>query len=113
MLCSQHEIEVFFIWQPNIHYGEKIFDDFERAMITHPALLSIGTFKEQDGIYQTKALRTTYEAIEKWGGKEFNHFYNLSHIFYEIDSPIYIDSMHLGPQGNEIVAKKIFEIIKK
>jgi hypothetical protein len=101
-----------FIWQPILLYGDKVLDKFENAMVEHPALLSTGDFREKDGVYQQKALTKTYQLIENSSFKEFN-FYNLSRVFDNVDEPIYIDWMHLGPRGNEIVANKISNIIRE
>lgn len=110
-VCENYGITVFFIWQPVLVYGEKLVDDFERSMIANPALLSIGTFREKDGEYQGEAMKTTYHLVEATSFEDIEQFHNLSHVFDRADEPLYIDWVHLGPRGNEIVARTILDII--
>ena len=111
LVCENYGITVFHIWQPILVYGEKHLNEFEQSMIVNPALVSIFTFREKDGVYLAKAMKTTYHLIEVTSFEEFKYFHNLSHVFDNVDEPIYIDWVHLGPKGNEIVANKILDII--
>ena len=44
--------------------------------------------------------------------KACDSFFDISNIFDGMDKPIYIDAVHIGPTGNEIVANKISKLIK-
>jgi len=110
-ICDKHQIVPYFIWQPTLTYGNKTLNKFEKALIENPALLSIGSFNKQDGISQTKVLNMTYQMIEENSFQGMN-FYNLSHIFDLISDPTYVDFVHLGRRGNEIIAEKLLQIIK-
>ncbi len=111
-VCNSYGIDTIFIWQPILMYGNKRLNEFEESMVNNPALLSIGTFRTKDGIYQKKALETTYHLVEKASFLEFPNFYNFSHVFDRSgDEPLYIDWVHLGPKGNSIVAQQINKII--
>ena len=112
-VCDSYGIKVLFIWQPVLFYGNKPLNEFEKSMIDNPALLAIGTFRSKDGLYQKKAIETTYRLLEKTSLSLYPNFYNFSHIFDRSgNEPIYIDWMHLGPKGNDIVAREIANIIK-
>jgi hypothetical protein len=43
--------------------------------------------------------------------KACDSFFDISKMFDGMDKPIYIDAVHIGPTGNEIVANKISKLI--
>jgi len=51
------------------------------------------------------------KAKERLSKREHEYIYFLGNIFDEVDEPIYIDWVHVGPNGNQIVATEIFRHI--
>jgi hypothetical protein len=45
--------------------------------------------------------------------KENNWFYDISSLFKNHNQTLYIDEVHYNDKGNEIIAKQIYETIKK
>jgi len=109
-IANNYSIKVIFIWQPVLLYGNKFLNEFEKAMVDNHALLDIGSYNYENGKYQKRAIESTYKLVEHLSQ---NNFYNFSHIFDNYcNESIYIDWVHLGPKGNNIVASKIADIIK-
>jgi hypothetical protein len=111
-ICDRYGIRAVFIWQPTLLYTKKKLNSFEQSMLDNPALISIGNFREQEGVYQEKAIRATYRLLSEAHFDGIGSFHNLSNIFDDVDEPIYIDWVHLGPRGNEIIAKRMAGIIR-
>jgi hypothetical protein len=40
------------------------------------------------------------------------HFYSLVHIFDECDALMFIDTGHVTPMGNEVIAKRMLDIMQ-
>jgi hypothetical protein len=56
--------------------------------------------------------KAVYEAARaRLSGRDDEGIYFLGDVFDEIDDPIYIDWMHIGPNGNEIIARSMFEYL--
>ncbi len=51
-------------------------------------------------------------ARKKFSQRESENIFFIANIFDEVNEPIYIDWIHFSPSGNEIVAGKIYELIK-
>ncbi len=111
-LCEASGVHCYFFIQPCLAWGDKPLEEFERAMVDHPALLAAGSFVEADGIYQTKAMRAAYRMLEDVK-LPAEALHNLSHVFDGISEPIYIDQVHVGAAGNAIIAEKIAQVVAK
>lgn len=109
-ICEVHQIDCYFIWQPSLLFGAKPKSEFESAMYSSPALLDIAGLNYRNGVYQQRALSATYESVQKVSN-DYYKFYNLSRIFDSITETVFIDYVHLGPHGNELVAESIANII--
>jgi len=111
-VCEYQNIVPIFIWQPHLLFGNKPNSEFEKALIKNPTLLSIGSFNQKEGIYLSKAMKTTYTILEN-EGVNIHGFYNFSRIFDDIKETLFLDYMHLGREGNTIVSKQIVKIINE
>jgi len=59
-----------------------------------------------------RSQRAVYDAAkENISGRKNEGTYFIGDIFDAIDEPISIAWMHIGPNGNSIVAGKIFEVL--
>jgi lysophospholipase L1-like esterase len=105
MLGEKYGFKTAFFWQPALLYGKKPLDPFEQAIFDETALGDQGqgagarskTFLAIQAVYAEAERRSTPS-----GGFVF-----LGHIFDQVHEPIYIDWMHVGPRGNEIIAGAI------
>ncbi|HEV2350293.1 MAG TPA: SGNH/GDSL hydrolase family protein [Terriglobia bacterium] len=88
VLAREYGFDAFFFWQPYVLYGKKPLVLFEQNMLDDRAIHDV--YKEAD----RRAAET---------GK----FIFLGGVFDRVKEPVYIDSVHLGPLGNEIIAGAI------
>ena len=50
-------------------------------------------------------------AARQLSGREAEGIYFLGNLFDDTDEPIYIDWIHIGARGNELVAREMFRLI--
>jgi len=108
-LCGLYGVRCYFFVQPYLLAGDKPLEEFEGAMVSHPSLLAVGSFDETEGMYQARAMRAAYDAMENL--KAQARLYNLFRIFDRVAEPIYIDHIHLSAAGNSAVAKRMAQVI--
>lgn len=63
----------------------------------------------EGNLYQEQCMLFRQEA--KKIAEKYEHIYDLSHIFDQDD--VYIDDCHVYEYGNTIVAREIYEVVKK
>jgi lysophospholipase L1-like esterase len=90
-----------FFWQPNLFY----------ARPSIPLELKLDCYKDNGGrlavlLKKTYCLIAAKEDLPK-------EFVNISDIFSDMPQPLYTDFCHITEEANQIVAKRIFEAIKK
>jgi lysophospholipase L1-like esterase len=85
MLAKEYGFDTYFFWQPYVLYGKKPLDPFEQ------------TLTESDAIH------AVYEEADRRAA-ENRDFIFLGRVFDQTKEPVYIDTVHLGPRGNEIIA---------
>jgi lysophospholipase L1-like esterase len=88
LLAKEYGFDAYFFWQPYVLYGKKPLVPFEQSM------------------WDDKAIYAVYEEAGRRAA-ETGNFVFLGRIFDQVKAPIYIDSVHLGPLGNEIIAGTI------
>ena len=101
-LSNEYGFKALFFWQPNLYSLNRNMNDFERSIIN---LSSPVLIKSQKAVYEAAKARLT--------GRQNEAIYFLGDIFDELDEPIYIDWMHIGPNGNKIVARRMFEYLNE
>jgi len=97
-LAQKYGFKFGFFWQPIISIGKKPLTDEEQDMrrLMDPALVAL-----YDSVYR----------IIEQSASEYESLYYMGHIFDEYKSGIWIDDAHITPAGNQIVAKKMINII--
>jgi hypothetical protein len=97
-LAQKYSFKFGFFWQPMISIGKKPLTDEERdiKLLMDPALVAL-----YDSVYR----------IIEQSASEYENLYYMGHIFDEYRSGIWIDFAHKTPAGNQIVAKKMINII--
>lgn len=88
LLAKEYGFEAYFFWQPYVQYGRKPLVQFEQVLI------------------EDEAIHAVYEEADRRATKT-GSFVFLGRIFDQTQEPIYIDTVHLGPLGNEIIAGAI------
>jgi lysophospholipase L1-like esterase len=88
-------------WQPSLYYGQKPLVPFEKTKTD-----ALG------GDPRDATIRAAYEEAEQ-RSKRSQNFVFLGHVFDSVLEPLYIDQVHLGPQGNHLVADAIVEYLKE
>jgi lysophospholipase L1-like esterase len=97
--------KLYCFWQPSLYYGHKPRTAFEQElpdvnptdMARNPWSLLIA------GAYQEAEIRATQNG----------DFVFMGGLFDTTSNPIYLDSAHLGPRGNELAAQAIATYVKE
>jgi lysophospholipase L1-like esterase len=96
-LGNAYGFKTYFFWQPCLFYGSKTNGPFERELIKmkSPELV--------------RAILAVYAEAERRSATP-GSFVFLGRVFDQISEPLFIaDGVHLGPRGNEILARAIAE----
>ena len=105
MLGEKYGFKTAFFWQPTLLYGKKPLDPFEQSIFDETALADGG--KSAGAKSKTfRAIQAVYQEAESRSAAT-GEFVFLGHIFDQVHEPIYIDWMHVGPRGNEMIAAAI------
>jgi hypothetical protein len=91
--------EIYFFIQPNLITTKKKLTQYEKGII------------ESRDIKKIQFCKNFHEKLNK-KIKNLNNIINLESIFDNEDDTIFIDEAHVADKGNEIIAKKIYEIIQ-
>jgi len=101
-ICKMNNIKPYFFYQP-------ILTEKTKKNITEIEHIALKKYKKIDEEMYGKMFEITRQKLSKYDCK----FNDLRDIFYGEHSQIYYDHCHFNDTGNLIVAKRIFEIIKK
>ena len=95
-LSRAYNFRYLLVWQPTIFTKARKSTD-EKALLTYD--------KMHPEILYPIATRRLRE-------KKLKNFYDLTSIFDDTDQSVFIDECHVTPQGNQIIAEKLVEILK-
>jgi lysophospholipase L1-like esterase len=95
-LGQQYGFTTYFFWQPASQYGSKPFVAYERQALADSQVLDPDMRGPVMVAYREAERRSTSGGFVFLGG-----------IFDEEADPIYLDDVHLGPRGNQLVAEAI------
>ncbi len=100
-LAKEYGFKAFFFWQPNIFsLGRRHLNPYETRMLDQSSPVLI---ESQRRVYLA--------AKERFSNREAEGVHFLGDLFDDVEEPIYIDWHHVGPNGNEIVAKEMLRRI--
>lgn len=102
-MARAYDFQAFFFWQPSLYGSSKKLDWQEQAALQ---LFSQGA-DSYAAPYATASYRLAAERSR--GGR----FTDLGGFFDDLTEPVFIDCVHLGPEGNRKVAQKIAESLNK
>jgi hypothetical protein len=100
LLGKQYGFRAIFAWYPNLAVGHKELTPYEQQVLN----MEYQRFPDLGAMYQA-----TYQK-----GRELKNpdFYYLGDLLDDQKSSLYVGISHLKPQGNEIVAERLFEILE-
>ena len=107
-IAEAYNIEARFVLQPNAMIGTEFLE-----------LSYLDNTVKQKIVDEKKSFEAFYslarQEIRKHCSQHNNcdKFLDFSGVFNSYKMPIYIDSVHVGPFGNTIVARKLFESLLK
>jgi lysophospholipase L1-like esterase len=101
-LGQAYGFESYFFWQPILMFGERKKTAFERVVAEHPALNDEAA---------DEAIRAVYREADRRASAGSYVF--LGRVFDGVDQLVYVDGVHLGPYGNELIAGAILAEIKQ
>lgn len=100
-LSNEYGFDAYFFWQPNLFSMTRKMHDYEADIVAAASPIWV------------ESQRLVYEAARRrLSQKESENVFFLGDIFNEVREPIYADWCHIGPLGNEIVAKEIFSQLR-
>ncbi|MDT7041538.1 SGNH/GDSL hydrolase family protein [Candidatus Nitronereus thalassa] len=102
-LAKEYGFQVFFFWQPNLLSGTRNLLPYEAEILRN----------NSTPVFRESQRKVFFEAKARLSDKEDENIYFLGNMFDDVAEPIYIDWCHVGPKGNEIVAKEIGQRIQK
>ena len=100
-LGQTYGFKYFFIVPPIVSLGNKSLTPEEREM--KDAL--------ESNVALNKLLTAVYQKIERESSK-YQNLYSMVHIFDRYDFLIWIDGGHVTPLGNQLIAKRMLDIIQ-
>jgi lysophospholipase L1-like esterase len=100
-LGSEYGFKACFFWQPNLF-------SMSRARLSH--------FEERIIEEESATLMASQKAVYEAAKARFSHrqdenIFFLGGIFDDVDQPVYIDWHHIGPGGNEIIARAMIQCV--
>jgi hypothetical protein len=103
-LARAYNFKVIFFWQPSLASGNKPLTAFEEQFRSE-----LQGSPQANSLAMLKAVNEEAERRSMQGGD----FVFLGGIFDSVQEPVYIDHlMHLGPRGNQIVARAIAQAMQ-
>jgi lysophospholipase L1-like esterase len=101
-LAHHFGIQCLFVWQPVLLTGSKPLSSEEKPMVQR--------VETQLRPGSTALLRATYELVK---GIQRPDFLYLGDVFAGSDKTMFVDYSHPGPDGNRVIAQKIFDFASK
>lgn len=98
-LSRMHNFKFYCFLQPMLGYGHKPLVPYERQLADFAAKTPF--ISGTTAVYEEAVRRSAASPM----------FVNLANVFDTIPAPLYIDEVHVGPQGNELAARTIANYI--
>ncbi|MDP9264098.1 MAG: hypothetical protein M3O85_07250 [Acidobacteriota bacterium] len=101
-MAHAYGFQAFFFWQPSLYHTGKKLDWHERA--------ALQLFFQGADSYAAPYARASYRLAEERGHN--GKFAYLGNLFDDQTEPVFIDCVHLGPEGNRSIALRIAESLQ-
>lgn len=96
-LAKAYGFETYFFWQPNLFsLTRSHLTSYEQMTIENASSTLVSS---QQAVYEM--------AKKRFSGRQDENIFFLGNIFDELEEPIYSDWHHIGPHGNEIIAREM------
>lgn len=102
VLGNAYGFKAYCFWQPILLFGGKSKTLFEDVYMEHPAFNDKDENRAVDAVYREAERRATLN----------ESFVFLGHVFDRVRDPIYVDAVHLGPRGNEMIAETLAQTLR-
>lgn len=102
-IADMHSIKFYSFIQP------MLFSKKKPVSLHEASVMRMNEIAWEGNLYQEQCMLFRQEA--KKIAEKYEHIYDLSHIFDQDD--VYIDDCHVYEYGNTIVAREIYEVVKK
>jgi hypothetical protein len=100
LLAKQYSFRPIFAWYPNLAVGHKELTPYEQQVLR----LQYEQFPDLGEMYQSVYNRS--------GEINRPNFYNLADVVDDQKSSLYVGISHMKPEGDQIVAERLFEILE-
>ena len=100
LLAKQYGFRAIFAWYPNLAVGHKELTPYEQQVLN----MEYQKFPDLGAMYQA-----TYQKGRELKNPDFHY---LGDLLDEQKSSLYVGISHLKPEGNEIVANRLFDILE-
>jgi lysophospholipase L1-like esterase len=104
-LSTVYDFKLYWFWQPSLYYGHKPRTLFEKEL---PEVNATDAAQNPSSLL----IADVYQEAENRAAKN-GDFVFMGGIFDSISEALYLDSAHLGPRGNELVAQAIANYVEK
>lgn len=102
-LGEAYHFKFYGFWQPMLFSGHKPLDLFERQIAEFDA--------KSKARFDARPAVVAYEEAERRAAA--GGFVSLTGVFDGVSEAVYLDEMHLGPRGNELVANAIAKYMEE
>ena len=100
-LSKEYGFQYAWFWQPVIFAGHKPLTQEEQKIFT----------AYSKGIYETDLEYKAMEQVFRAGGRP--HLFDISDTFDHCTQTVYVDYVHVSPQGNQLVAQRMFALLQE
>jgi hypothetical protein len=99
LLAEKYRYAYVFFWQPIIYTGQKPLTAEELSIV-----------ERSKAHFDPNSISQIYDFMR---GQGRPHFFDIADTFSGVHETLYIDPWHLGPQGNSLMAARMFEILRQ
>jgi len=100
LLAQKDHFSYVYFWQPMIYTGQKPLTAEEQSIV-----------EKSKARYDPRG--DTAKVYDFMRDQSRPYFFYIADIFSGVHETLYIDPWHVGPQGNSLVAERMFEILKQ
>lgn len=97
-LADEYGFTALFFWQPNLFSLTRKANEYEQSVVDAASPVWVASQQE---VYRLARARLS--------GREEEGVFFIGNLFDAVDEPVYIDWCHIGPAGNRLVAKAMFD----
>ncbi len=101
MLASGHGFGYAFFWQPVLYLDKKPLTSEEVGILESERRMLPGL----DEVY-----RNSHALV---AGERRRNFHDLADAFHDQRATLYIDALHVGPEGNRVIAKRVYDVLRR